>query len=186
VTALYWGWAHIDERGATEAGRQAARAALAQLDEAYELAYDGSRPVIRGPSSFSLSISHGKSLAVAVVGRCTAIGVDLCEVDRGPTIRRLAERFLEPSERALIEDDHSAAAIWAAKEAGLKARGFGIYESGLLDDPRTCSVMVASLAPPRYSNPELALQLQDRDDAVVALAYADQTAPSTTTVAPFM
>jgi phosphopantetheinyl transferase len=185
AVTLHWGWARVDPRGAHDAGRRAARAALDQIDRTLEVTYDGSRPVIRG-ARLAISISHSRGVAVAVVGAHARLGVDLCEVARGPSIRTLAARFLAPSEVVLIGDDRSAAVLWAAKEAGLKSLGLGIYDAGILDDPLACPIRIASLVPPRYSSDELVLQIEDHDDVVLALACSDQTAPSTTTVAPFM
>lgn len=192
-----WGWAAVDARGPSAAGRRAAAAALAAFDATLALAHDGARPIVVGPAAsargVAISISHGRHRAVAVVARAAAIGVDLCELARGPRLRALAARAFTAAERALIGDDRAAAALWAAREAGLKVLGLGLVDGGVFEPAGGCAIELATLAPPRYARPaRLALQLVEHDAAIVALAVAlapagaDQTAPSTSTVAPLM
>lgn len=173
----------MDELGPSAAGRRAAAAALAQLGAGLRLDHDGTRPIVQGAEGLAISTSHGRTLAVAVAGPLAHLGIDLCERDRGAQIRALAGRFFDDGELALLVDDRAAAAVWSAKEAGLKALGLGLLASGLFDEPARCPVRVAALDPPRFDTPALQLALADREDCVVALAY---TAPSITMVAPFM
>ena len=138
--------------------------------------------MVIGRTTAAISISHGRRLAVAVVGTVARLGIDLCEHDRGPRIRALGPRFLTVTECELLVTDRDAAAIWAAKEAGLKAFGLGLHD-GLID---RCPIEIRSLVPPRYAaSTQLALHVEHHSDAVLAVAY-DQTPPSTSTVAPFM
>jgi phosphopantetheinyl transferase (holo-ACP synthase) len=170
---LHWGWASVDARGPSSAGQRAAADALARLDPALRLAYTGPRPVVAGAPDVAISVSHGRACAAAVTGCFTALGLDLCELTRGARIRALAARFLTAGECALLVDDRAAAAVWAAKEAGLKALGLGLLDGGVFDDPAACPVRVAWLDPPRYAQPpHLALSLGERDGVIVALAIA--------------
>jgi phosphopantetheinyl transferase len=171
-----WAWTDVDERGARDAGQRAAQIALGGL----ELAHEGPRPIVRGRPDLAISISHSAGRAVAVVGSYARLGIDICAHDRGPQIRGLAPRFLSAHERTLAASDRSAAAVWTAKEAGLKALGLGLLD-GMSDG---CPVEVASIDPPRFASPaELVLEVEHEGDLAIAVAY---TAPSTTTVAPFM
>lgn len=174
-----WGWAEVDAEGPSAAGRRAAQTALAAFGVGLVLAYDGARPIVSGGSA-TISISHTRRIAVAVVGRAP-LGVDLCELERGPQLRTLLPRFATAAEQALVTSDHDAAVLWAAKEAGLKALGLGLLDGGVFDDPAHSPVQLASLV--AYARRDLSLLIEDRGDAILALAY---TAPSTTTVAPFM
>ncbi len=179
VGDLCWGWAEVADDGPSAAGRRAARSALDAFGAGLVLAHDGSRPIVTGGDA-SISISHTRRIAVAVVGR-TPLGVDLCELERGPRLWALIPRFATPREQALIASDRDAVVLWAAKEAGLKALGLGLLDGGVFDDPEHSPVHLASLV--AYARPDLSLVIEDRGDAILALAY---TAPSTTTVAPFM
>lgn len=95
------------------------------------------------------------------------LGIDLVDDSEEPRLARIAARFLAP-ERELATSAATRAACFAAKEAGLKALGLGLYDGGMFDD---CAVTVLSLDPPRLA-PDLALIVGRVADGTVAIAYA--------------
>ncbi|MDQ3369481.1 MAG: 4'-phosphopantetheinyl transferase superfamily protein [Myxococcota bacterium] len=150
-------------------GRRAATVALARLGGAagaLALAYDGPRPIVVGATA-AISISHGRSRAIAVAARVTRLGIDLVDDRDEDRLSRIAGRFLA-SERAIATSAAARAACLAAKEAGLKALGLGLYDGGMFDD---CVVRVVSLEPPRLVPAELCLVLGRVADGTIAVAY---------------
>ena len=147
------------------AGQLAARRALAQITpgEPPQLAYDGTRPVIAG-AELAISISHGRTRAVAVVAPVARIGIDL--VDDLERVARIADRYLA-AERSFASSPRELATCFAAKEAGLKALGLGLLDGGMFDD---CAVHVLSLDPPRL-DPPLTLVIGTVPEGVLAIAY---------------
>ena len=67
------------------------------------------------------------------------IGIDIIKIDRMAKLmekypKKALERFLSPSEMALVSSPKTAAGFWAAKEAASKALGVGISaECGFMD-----------------------------------------------------
>ena len=147
------------------AGRLAASRALAQLDPAARLAYDGPRPIVVGVDA-AVSITHGTARALAVAARVPALGIDLCSVD--DRLAALVDRYLA-GERALATTPWACAACLAAKEAGLKALGLGLLDGGMFDG--ACPIRVASLDPPRLADSSLALRLETARDGAVAIVW---------------
>lgn len=144
------------------AGRNAAALALAPFGAT--LSYAGTRPIADG---VAISITHGRTRALAIAGRVARLGIDLVDDADAPRLARIASRFLAP-ERDLATSPSACAACFAAKEAGLKALGLGLYDGGMFDD---CAVTVLSLDPPRLA-PDLALIVGRVADGTVAIAYA--------------
>lgn len=142
-------------------GRRAAALALAPFGAT--LSYDGTRPTANG---VSISIAHGRTRALAIAGRVARLGIDLVDEADEPRLARLAPRFLAP-ERDLAITAATRAACFAAKEAGLKALGLGLYDGGMFD---SCAVTVLSLDPPRLA-PGLELIVGRLSDGTVAIAY---------------
>ncbi len=142
-------------------GRLAAALALAPFGAT--LAYEGTRPIADG---VAISITHGRTRALAVAARVPRLGIDLVDDADHARLARIAARFLAP-ERALATSAAARAACFAAKEAGLKALGLGLYDGGLFDD---CAVTVLSLAPPRLA-PDLELVLGRVADGTVAIVH---------------
>ncbi len=157
---------HGDRHGC---GREAARRALEELGEdPARLAYDGSRPLVRGGGA-AISITHNRTVALAIAARVERLGIDLCDDD--PRLPGLAVRFLV-DERSLIDTVQplrSLAACFAAKEAALKALGLGLVDGGVLDGT---AIRVVCLDPPRLSQPELQLALGRLDRSALAVVYA--------------
>jgi 4'-phosphopantetheinyl transferase len=99
----------------------------------------GGRPEIAGPTAgagLRFNLSHTDGLAACAVARGAEVGID---VEAGVRLQRplaLAERFFAPAETAALRALPEPAqrerflALWAAKEAVLKARGVGLA-SGL-------------------------------------------------------
>lgn len=95
----------------------------------------GGRPEVAGPAegaALRFNLSHTDGLAACAVVHGAAVGVD---VEAGARLVRplaLAERFFAAEEAAALRALPEAAqraqflALWAAKEAVLKARGVGI------------------------------------------------------------
>ncbi len=133
-----------DDRHA--AGQRAARAAIAALDAAAALAYDGARPIVTASARpLSISITHGRTHAIAVAARVAHLGIDLVDdVDRD-RLDALAPRYLADEAPLIASDPRARAeAVFAAKEAGLKALGLGLLDGGAFD---TWAVRVTSLDP---------------------------------------
>jgi len=148
------------------AGRAAAHAALAAFAPgtvvAITRAADGA-PELRGCQA-ALSISHGRRDAVAAVGRARALGIDLCDLDDAPRVRRIAPRFLDPGEAALAHDAADWAALWAIKEAAAKALRRGLLDGGLR------ASRVIALDPPRLAFPALtAIVVRGERDAIAVV-----------------
>lgn len=170
---LQWGWARVDASGPGAAGRWAAEEALARIGTGLRITHLGARPIVIGGRDVTISISHGRRIAVAVAGPVPRLGVDLCELEREPLLRAISRRYFTATERVMSAHHRGAmVAIWAAKEAGLKALGLGLLDSGIFDEPASCPIQIAPLAPPSYfrSN-KLDLHLEQRDGAVIALAF---------------
>lgn len=142
------------------AGKLAARRALAELGGV--LAYEGTRPIVVG-ADLAISITHGRTRAIAVVAPVARIGIDL--VDDPERVARLADRYLA-AERSFATSPRELAACFAAKEAGLKALGLGLLDGGMFDD---CAVRVLSLDPPRITG--LTLVLGSVPEGILAIAY---------------
>ncbi|MGE5187270.1 MAG: 4'-phosphopantetheinyl transferase superfamily protein, partial [Acidobacteriota bacterium] len=145
------------------AGRLAAELALAPLGGT--LAYAGTRPVVVGTDA-SVSITHGRTRALAVAARNARIGMQLVDDADDARLARLADRYLH-AERALATTPRARAACFAAKEAGLKALGLGLLDGGMFDD---CRVRVVSLDPPTLAD-GLSLVVGRSGDATIAVAF---------------
>jgi 4'-phosphopantetheinyl transferase len=158
------------------AGRLAAHAALQQLlgdrAAAIEIGRDAEgAPRIAGITGDvpKLSISHGKSEAVAVAGLVARLGVDLCEFADSPRVERVSGRFIHASERDLargIGHPIGWATLWALKEAGAKALGVGLFDNGLK------ATRLASLDPPRFERPALEALVERDRDHVLAVVWS--------------
>jgi 4'-phosphopantetheinyl transferase EntD len=149
-----------------EAGRTAARAALAEAGSSGQLSYDGTRPIVVG-DDVRISITHGRHRALAVAARVARLGIDLADEDK--RLPALAERYFA-TEHAFAQTPLELAACLAAKEAGLKALGLGLLDGDMFDD---CVVHVTSLAPPRIVCALAKLELIVRivPEGAVAIAY---------------
>lgn len=145
-------------------GRRAAALALSPLGGT--LAYDGSRPIVAGTTA-AISITHGRTRALAVAARVPRLGIDLVDDADHERLARIASRFLAP-EHAIAISAATRGACFAAKEAGLKALGLGLYDGGMFDD---CAVSVISLEPPRLAPGELVLVLGRVVDGTLAVVY---------------
>lgn len=142
-------------------GRRAAALALAPFGAT--LTYDGTRPVADG---VAVSITHGRTRAFAVAARVARLGIDLVDDADAERLARIAARFLAP-ERDLATTPAARAACFAAKEAGLKALGLGLYDGGMFDD---CVVTVLSLDPPLLA-PDLALIIGRTAGGTLAIVH---------------
>jgi 4'-phosphopantetheinyl transferase EntD len=145
-------------------GRLAAEHALAQLG-CGSLAYDGPRPIVVGAEA-SVSITHGRTRALAIAARTARLGIDVVDHADEDRLARLAARYLR-DEVELATTPHTRAACFAAKEAGLKALGLGLLDGGMFD---ACAVRVLSLEPPRLSA-GLSLRVGRTESCSVAIAY---------------
>ncbi|CAN5902192.1 hypothetical protein BH11MYX2_BH11MYX2_36920 [soil metagenome] len=142
-------------------GRRAAAIALAPFGARLE--YDGARPIANG---VAISITHGRTRALAVAARVARLGIDLVDDADEDRLARIASRFLAP-ERDIAITHAKHTACFAAKEAGLKALGLGLYDGGMFDN---CAVTVVSLDPPRLA-PDLALVIGRVADGTIAIVH---------------
>jgi phosphopantetheinyl transferase (holo-ACP synthase) len=154
-----------------EAGREAARHALAALGCTAPLAYDGTRPIVRG-TDITVSITHGRVRALAIAARGCRVGIDLCDDD--PRLPALALRYFA-TEHPFATTPRQLAACLAAKEAGLKALGLGLLDGDMFDD---CVIQVASLEPPRIrcALASLELVLGEAAEGAIAVVHDRTTA----------
>jgi hypothetical protein len=154
-----------------EAGREAARQALAALDCTVPLAYDGTRPIVPG-TNIAVSITHGRVRALAIAARGCRVGIDLCDDD--PRLPTLALRYFA-TEHPFATSPRQLAACLAAKEAGLKALGLGLLDGDMFDD---CVIQLASLEPPRIrcALASLALVLGEAPEGAIAVVHDLATA----------
>jgi len=148
-----------------EAGRAAARQALALVGSHGTLGYEGTRPIVAG-DDLRISLTHGRRRAFAIVGRAARLGIDLADEDK--RLPALAERYFA-TEHAFAQSPLELACCLAAKEAGLKALGLGLLDGDMFDD---CVVHVTSLAPPRIRCTLAKLELVVRIVPEGALAIA--------------
>lgn len=83
------------------------------------------------------NVSHSGDAALLAFARRREVGIDIECHATGRTAERLARRFLTDAERRLLESldeparSRAALAMWTRKEAMAKARGTGVYRSGL-------------------------------------------------------
>jgi phosphopantetheinyl transferase (holo-ACP synthase) len=161
-------------RAAFAAGRVAAhRAIWRAVGRPCQVLREGDgAPRIDGPAGtaqLSLSITHGRRRALAIVARVPRLGIDHCDLEQAPRLEALAERFLR-QERPLLTSAHALAACWAAREAALKALRVGIVEGGVLG-PAPPTVWVASLEPPRLVPDRLHLAFGETPEGPVAVVW---------------
>ncbi len=114
------------------AGQLAANRAVAALAPglAFTVAREASgQPVVRGAVDVEVSITHvdGEALAVAVHG--AHVGTDMEPV--APRGESFVQTWFTEGERAWATDDTARTAVWAIKEAVLKALGKGMALSPL-------------------------------------------------------
>jgi 4'-phosphopantetheinyl transferase EntD len=155
------------------AGRAAARAALADLlgapAESFAIgrAEDGA-PI--GPNGVIVSISHGRTGAVAVAGRgLSLLGVDLCDLAQAERVERVTARFCDPDERALAVasgSDVAWATYWALKEAAAKALRAALLDGGLR------ASRLRTLEPPAFDSPAVQALVQVGPENVVAVVWS--------------
>ena len=86
------------------------------------------------PGKWHFSISHSKELIGCVLSQC-AVGFDLEQLRQPINYYRLAKRYFDPRELALIGDngselEHKFFKLWTLKEAYLKKQGQGIWKIG--------------------------------------------------------
>ncbi len=132
-------------------GRLAARRALERVADTSQVTieYDGTRPILLGAER-SISITHGRTRALAIVAPAARLGIDLCD-DPG-RVARLAPRYLS-AEHALATSPERCAQVFCVKEAALKALGLGLLDGGVFDD--AWPFRVVSLDPPVLEPPDL-------------------------------
>jgi len=149
-----------------EAGRAAAREALALVGSRGTLDYDGTRPIVVG-DDLRISITHGRRRAFAIVGRAARLGIDLADEDK-----RLPAR---PGRDWGTGHTFGSCRLGLAcclgeKEPGRKGWGRGLLDGDMFDD---CVVHVTSLAPPRIRCTLAKLELVVRivPEGALAIAY---------------
>ena len=81
-------------------------------------------------SPVHFNLSHTRDLALAAFSRTAPVGVDVERLDRRADVENLALRYFHPAEREQMTGDPDPSRafmrVWTAKEALLKARGWGI------------------------------------------------------------
>lgn len=100
---------------------------------------------------FSLSLSHkqGYAFCAVVEGRHVPVGADLEWIE--PRDDHFVETFFSSAEQALLVDhkrrlyDMHVTALWSAKEAALKATGFGLH----IDPPAVSCLLQPVAAEPQ-------------------------------------
>ncbi|MFI8391062.1 4'-phosphopantetheinyl transferase family protein [Streptomyces sp. NPDC085540] len=107
---------------------------------------DGSPRIVVGGSpvvTLHVSISHTTGYVAAALAP-EPVGVDLCEIASADAVRRVADHFLSPGERSLIDGERpdAAAGAWALKEAAVKADRSGVFGAA----PR--GIPILGLRPP--------------------------------------
>ena len=101
---------------------------------AWETGANG-KPLLAGPAAaWGFNLSHAGDVAVAVLARGAAIGVDLESTARKADIERLGLRVFSESERNLVREGGRAAffTLWSQKESLLKALGCGWADGGIV------------------------------------------------------
>lgn len=120
--AIAQGFSHVNRRCEALAWRAIVRR---ELGTEVVISYDEyGAPCVNIPD-VSIGVSHSRGV-VAVIFSATRCAVDIEHKDRD--FRKVAERYLSPSEQALAEQYDLYAEIWCAKEALYK-----YYRRGALD-----------------------------------------------------
>ncbi|MFB6576013.1 4'-phosphopantetheinyl transferase family protein [Streptomyces sp. NPDC056402] len=134
---------------------------------------DGSpRIVVAGSPVVALhvSISHTTGYVAAALAP-EPVGVDLCELASADAVRRVADHFLSPGERSLIDGERAdaVAGAWALKEAAVKADRSGVFGAA----PR--GIPILGLRPPVLGGRRRAMVWRT-DGAALALVLAHPVA----------
>ena len=99
---------------------------------------DHGKPGIAGPAGFEslrFNLTHTEGLVACAVSRAGDVGVDAEEISRAVDFAQVARHFLSAAEQeqlAALPADQRAArffALWVLKEAYLKGRGTGLWQS---------------------------------------------------------
>lgn len=175
-------------------GRSILRLMLAEdhgIPEAGILLTAKGKPVLAGQhrAPLDFSITHDGPWVAVGIATCGLIGIDISQTSHFQDWATLAPGYLDPSELHQLRDlpasdvPLAAARLWTAKEAILKAVGYGLEL-----DPRRIVLelaptlitrqLPAGLPPPRAFHLEEGEQLEDcrlaiaivRDDPAVPLA----------------
>jgi 4'-phosphopantetheinyl transferase len=102
--------------------------------EAVQFRYSehGKPAVAEPPTDIRFNVSHSGDLAVVALCLGAEIGVDIEQDDRQLLVTTISERFFTPDEHAEIERQEDEKRLgtflryWTAKEAVMKATGFGM------------------------------------------------------------
>lgn len=113
-----------------------------------------------------LSISHTTGYVAAALAP-EPVGVDQCEIASADAVRRVADHFLSPGERSLIDGERpdAVAGAWALKEAAVKADRSGVFGAA----PR--GIPILGLRPPLLGGRRRAMVWRT-DGAALALVLA--------------
>ncbi len=88
------------------------------------------KPFVAVPG-LDFNLSHSDRLAVLLISRCGAVGIDLEPLDRAPELIECEDSFCHPVELERLPADPAPRSrellgLWTAKEALLKAVGTGL------------------------------------------------------------
>jgi len=89
------------------------------------------------------NLSHSGEIVMVAFGQNIPIGVDVQEIKQIQEYQRLAEYYFSPEERAA----DSFFKYWTAKEAYVKAIGYGLYK-----DLASFSVKIGGVSSEKYDN----------------------------------
>ncbi len=130
------------------------------------------------------SLSHSGEAAMLAVAH-SAIGVDIERIDPAVNGLRIAERFFSPAEFAALqsaplhEQTHAFFAVWARKEAYLKARGEGIQyrlHTFTVTIPSGPAGLIDDLNDPMAATQWKLLDIETKDGFAAALAMSTSEA----------
>ena len=126
------------------------------------------RPELAGSltgSGLNFNLSHSGQLALFAFIWNMDVGVDVEEVRLVPEYQSIMARYFSLEERRLVEqlpEDHKEAAFltaWSAKEAFLKAKGWGLTGAASLQEHRALPQQLEHLEPgPGYKGAVVVLE----------------------------
>lgn len=141
---LVWSLVGSNQRRQPGLARESLRAALCRFTGDIRARLEhrpGRPPLVVGHADVAVSLARGSGVAMGVVARCDALGMDVEDMDALEHTHGLAGAIGAPTHATGVE----ILQTWTRKEALAKAMGIG-----LPDDVRTLAVPAEPIEPGRW------------------------------------
>lgn len=117
------------------------------------------KPYLRDtPMPVFFNVSHSRDQALIALCRSMEVGVDIEWIDPGVDVQAVAARHFSPGDRARLEEVKAEEErlrlfyrLWTAREAGLKARGYGCSSYIPTPQEELATDVIEMGAPPCYA-----------------------------------